>query len=93
MGSMRFTHDTLPQRVCFGSGEAAANLRAEIDSLGAGTVMLIASKTGMRLADEIAAGLPVALRHVDVVMHVPVEVAARARSAAARRRGWPRRSR
>jgi len=82
---MRFVHDTLPQRVCFGSGEAAANLRNEIANLGAGAVMLIASKSGMRVADEeIAAGLPVALRHDDVVMHVPVEVAERAREAAAR---------
>jgi maleylacetate reductase len=80
---MRFVHDTLPQRVCFGSGQAAANLRNEIAGLGAGNVMLIASKSGMRTADEIAAGLPVALRYDDVVMHVPVEVAGRARAAAA----------
>ena len=80
---MRFVHDTLPQRVCFGSGQAAANLRNEIAGLGAGKVMLIASGSGMRTADEIAAGLPVALRYDDVVMHVPVEVAERARAAAA----------
>jgi alcohol dehydrogenase class IV len=79
---MRFIHDTLPQRVCFGSGQAAANLRDEIAGLGAGMVMLIASKSGMRAADEIAAGLPIALRYDDVVMHVPVEVAERARAAA-----------
>jgi maleylacetate reductase len=84
MESMRFVHDTLPQRVCFGSGEAAANLRNEIAGLGAGKVMLIASKSEMRIADEIAARLPVALRHDDVVMHVPVEVAERAREGAAR---------
>jgi maleylacetate reductase len=84
MDSMRFIHDTLPQRVCFGSGAAAANLRAEIGNLGARAVMLIASKSEMHLADEIAAGLPIALRHDDVVMHVPVEVAERARAAAAR---------
>jgi maleylacetate reductase len=84
IGSMRFVHDTLPQRVCFGSGEAAANLRNEIADLGAGRVMLIASKSGMRAADEeIAAGLPVALRYDEVVMHVPAEVAERARAAAA----------
>jgi maleylacetate reductase len=80
---MRFVHDTLPQRVCFGSGQAAVNLDREIAGLGAGRVMLIASKSAMHLADEIAAGLPIALRHDDVVMHVPVEVAARARAAAA----------
>ena len=81
---MRFVHDTLPQRVCFGSGEAASNLSHQVGDLGAGAVMLIASKSEMRIADEIAAGLPVALRHDDVVMHVPVEVAERARAAAAR---------
>src|SRR5450756_2437357 len=79
---MRFVHDTLPQRVCFGSGEATASLLREITALGATRVMLIAAKAGMHLADEIAAGIPVALRHDDVVMHVPVEVAERARDAA-----------
>ena len=81
---MRFVHDALPQRVCFGSGEAAANLAAVIADLAAGRVMLIASKNTMHLADEIAADVPVALRHDEVVMHVPVEVAERAREAAAR---------
>jgi len=81
---MRFVHDTLPQRVAFGSGEAAANLSAEISDLGATRVMLIAAKAEMQLADTIAVDIPVALRHDDVVMHVPVEVAERAREAAVR---------
>jgi maleylacetate reductase len=79
---MRFVHDTLPQRVAFGSGAAAANLSGEIDTLGATRVMLIAAKTEMHLADTIAKDIPVALRYDDVVMHVPVEVAGRAREAA-----------
>jgi maleylacetate reductase len=79
---MRFVHDTLPQRVRFGSGAAAANLRAEITTLDANAIMLIAAKPELHLADEIATDLPVALRHDDVVMHVPVEVAERARAAA-----------
>jgi maleylacetate reductase len=41
---MRFVHDNLPQRVCFGSGEAAAHLRNEIGNLGASKVMVIAGK-------------------------------------------------
>ncbi len=41
---MRFVHDTLPQRVAFGSGAAAANLSSEIGNLGAARVMLIAAK-------------------------------------------------
>jgi maleylacetate reductase len=80
---MRFVHDTLPQRVAFGSGEAAANLRREIRNLGASRVMLIAAKAEGDLADTIARDVPVAVRYDDVVMHVPVEVATRARAAAA----------
>jgi alcohol dehydrogenase class IV len=80
---MRFVHDTLPQRVAFGSGEAAANLSAEAGNLGATKVMLIAAEAEMHLADTIAADIPVALRYDDVVMHVPVEVAELARAAAA----------
>ena len=79
---MRFVHDTLPQRVAFGSGAAAANLSNEISDLGATRIMLIAAKAEMHLADTIAQDLPVVHRHDDVVMHVPVEVAARARQAA-----------
>ncbi len=80
---MRFVHDTLPQRVAFGSGAAAANLSGEIGDLGASRVMLIAAKAETHLADTIAGDLPVAVRHDDVVMHVPVEVAERARAVAA----------
>jgi maleylacetate reductase len=79
---MRFVHDTLPQRVAFGSGAAAANLSSEAGNLGAARVMLIAAKAEMHLADTITKDIPVALRHDDVVMHVPVEVAERAREAA-----------
>ena len=80
---MRFVHDTLPQRVAFGSGAAAANLSSEIAGLGGTRVMLIAAKAEMQLADTVVKDIPVALRHDDVVMHVPVEVAERARAAAA----------
>jgi alcohol dehydrogenase class IV len=80
---MRFVHDSLPQRVCFGSGQAAEYLKTEIGNLGASRVMVIASKRDTTLVDTIAEGLPVTLRHDEVVMHVPVEVAGRARDAAA----------
>ena len=80
---MRFVHDSLPQRVCFGSGQAAEYLETEIGNLGASRVMVIASKRDTTLVDTIAEGLPVALRHDEVVMHVPAEVAGRARDAAA----------
>lgn len=80
---MKFTHETLPQRIVFAAGDAAAAVAAEVEALGASRVMLIASDREAALADPIAAALPVALRHEEVVMHVPVEVAQRAREAAA----------
>ena len=81
---MRFIHDTLPQRVSFGSGEAAAHLEREVAALGASRVMVIAAKEESNIADAITGKLRVVLRHDDVVMHFPVEVAARGREAAAR---------
>jgi maleylacetate reductase len=82
--STRFQHETLPQRVCFASGEAAATVRAEVERLGASRVMVIAAAAEAELGRHVTAGLPVVLRWSEVVMHVPVEVAERARAAAAR---------
>lgn len=81
---MRFDHDTLAQRVRFGSGAAAENLAAEVAELGASRLMVVASNAA--LAGQVAAGLPVAHWHHEVVMHVPVEVAERAREQAAAHR-------
>jgi alcohol dehydrogenase class IV len=83
---MRFDHDTLGQRVRFASAAAAENLVAEINELGAARVMVIASTAERELAQRVAAGLPVAHWHHEVVMHVPVEVAERARQQAAAHR-------
>ncbi|MEB8340800.1 maleylacetate reductase [Streptomyces endophyticus] len=83
---MRFDHETLPQRVRFASGEAAAHVAAEVAALRGRRVMVIAGRSARTVAREIAAGLPVAHWHDrdgDVVMHVPVPVAERARAAAA----------
>jgi maleylacetate reductase len=79
---VRFEHENLPQRVCFAPGEAAAVVRAEVARLGASRVMVIAAPAEAGLAEKITAELPVVLRWNEVVMHVPVEVAERARSAA-----------
>lgn len=80
---MRFTHETLPQRVVFAAGESPVAVAAEIEALGGSKVMLIASDREKELAGPIAKEIPVVLRHEEVVMHVPVEVAQRARQAAA----------
>ena len=79
---MRFVHDTLPQRVYFGSGLAREPLKTEAVRLGVTSVMVIASPRDAELAGAITRDLPVVRRHDEVVMHVPVEVAARAREAA-----------
>jgi alcohol dehydrogenase class IV len=80
---MRFVHDNLPQRVCFGIGQATEYLTSEIAALGASRVMVIASQRDRELVAAITRDLPVVLRYDEVVMHVPVEVAKRARAAAA----------
>jgi maleylacetate reductase len=82
--AMRFAHQTLPQRVVFASGEAPASVAGEVERLGARRVMVIAAPEEASLADAVSAGIPVALRHDEVVMHVPVTVAGRAREAAVR---------
>jgi maleylacetate reductase len=78
-----FTHVTLGQRVLFGSGRSAENVRAEVERLGARAVMVIAAPSETGIADAVTAGIDVALRHGDVTMHVPVASAEKARAAAA----------
>jgi alcohol dehydrogenase class IV len=79
---MEFIYESHPQRVRLKSGGAAEGLRAEVEIADAQRVMVVAAAAEEQLADEITAGLPVALRWNEVVMHVPVEVAERARAAA-----------
>ncbi|MCF6379899.1 maleylacetate reductase [Nocardioides KLBMP 9356] len=84
--TLAFTHDTLAQRIRFGSGEAAASLSAEVAEQGWTRAMVIAAPAESELAGAVTDGLPVAHVHDDVVMHVPVAVAERARRAAAEHR-------
>lgn len=79
---MSWTHETLPQRVVFANGGAPREVASEVEAVGGTKAMLIASEREATLADPVAAGIPVVLRHEEVVMHVPVEVAERARKAA-----------
>ncbi|GAA1964877.1 maleylacetate reductase [Nocardioides panacihumi] len=80
---MKFTHETFPQRIVFASGAAGQAVAAEVEALGRSRVMLIASDRETSSVDSIADRLPVVVRHVEVVAHVPVEVARRARAVAA----------
>jgi maleylacetate reductase len=79
-GAGVFTYEALPGRVVFGVG-ALEQLGAEVDRLGARRVLLVASE---RLADELAERLGgrLAATVTEIVQHVPVEVADRARRLA-----------
>jgi maleylacetate reductase len=79
---MKFVHESRAQRICFGSGRATQALAAEVAQVDASRIMLIASEREAKLADKVAGSLPVVLRHEEVVEHVPVDVAERAREAA-----------
>ncbi|TJY66147.1 maleylacetate reductase [Arthrobacter sp. CAU 1506] len=80
--SSTFEHVTLGQRVLFGSAKAAENLATEVARFGAKRVMVIASKFESQTAAEVASGIEVALHYNDVVPHVPIEKAKKARTAA-----------
>jgi maleylacetate reductase len=84
---VKFTHRSLPQRVVFAAGEAAARVADEVGELGRSRVMLIASEREGHVADGVETelarvGIEVVVRHEEVVMHVPVAVAERARASA-----------
>lgn len=81
--SMTFTHETLGQRVLFGTGRAAEHVAAEIARLGASRPMVIAGASERALAETATAGTTSALWWDEVVQHVPVEIAEKARAAAA----------
>lgn len=86
MTAYRFDHETLGQRIRFASGGAAEALGAEVEATGATRIMVIAASSEAQLAKEITGELPVELVHDEVVMHVPVPVAERARAVAAEHR-------
>ncbi|MCX2750054.1 maleylacetate reductase [Arthrobacter sp. MI7-26] len=79
-----FDHLTLGQRVLFGSGKASEHLTAEVVRLAARRVMVIAASSEVEIARSITSGIRVELWYDEVVMHVPVRVAERARAAATR---------
>lgn len=83
MTPLTFNHRLLAQEVRFGTGLAAANVRQAVTSLGARRPMLITSAREQSQARRITDGTGVAAVFTDVVMHVPREVAERARRVAA----------
>lgn len=82
--ALNFDHHTLGQRVYFGAGRANEYLKAALKDLDSKKVMVIASGSALRAAQEIAAGIEVTVWHSDVVMHVPLDSAENARAVAAK---------
>ncbi len=80
--SLSFIHDSLPQKIRFGFGEASANLLEEVRTRNAQSVMVIAGEPEMPIAKQVASEIEVAVWHSDVVMHVPIETAQAAREVA-----------
>ena len=83
MTPLTFNHRLLTQEVRFGTGLAAVNVGQAVTSLGASRPMLITSAREESQARRITDGTGVAAVFTDVVMHVPREVAERARRVAA----------
>ena len=83
---MHFVHETYSQRVRFAAGGASGHLAEEIATLGASRVMVLVAESEKRIADDVAGALPVVASHNEVAMHVPVELAERARETATRSR-------
>jgi maleylacetate reductase len=81
--ALEFSHTTLGQRVLFGAGQAAKHLAEEIERLEAQRIMVIAASPEADIAREVTKEIDVALVYDDVVMHVPVEKAEKARAQAA----------
>lgn len=80
--SLMFTHDTLGQRVVLDAGGVVARVVAEVAGLGCSRVFLVADAFAAGTADGlVTGGLPVVARWDEVVQHVPVELAGRARVA------------
>ncbi|SDO19338.1 maleylacetate reductase [Geodermatophilus sp. DSM 45219] len=79
-----FTHTALPMRVVFGPGSLAA-LPDEVDRLGLQRVLVLCSPEQQATGEQVAAALGARAAGVlaEARMHVPVEVAHRARELAA----------
>ena len=77
-----FEYDAVPGRVVFGSG-ARRRLPAEVDALGSRRIVVVASRRGATLVDELSDHLDgrVVGRFDDVAQHVPSLKAAAATAA------------
>lgn len=79
---LNFTHETLGQRLYFGSGKAATNVAEEVARQGASKVMLVSSSLESEIVRVATSLISIALTCDNVAQHVPIENAQAARKAA-----------
>ncbi|MCX4834817.1 maleylacetate reductase [Streptomyces sp. NBC_01016] len=79
---MKFAHETPAQRAVFAPGEAVRTVVDEVARLGSGRVLIVGGPSARALTTELSAHLTGARVHDEVVEHVPVEAAERARAVA-----------
>lgn len=79
---LAFEHRTLAQRVLFGSGRAAEHLGTEVDRRSARRVMAVVTSSAAETARRLLDGVEVAVWFEEVVQHVPVASAEKAREVA-----------
>ncbi|GAA0448778.1 maleylacetate reductase [Streptomyces olivaceiscleroticus] len=79
---MKFVHETPAQRVVFAPGEAVRTVVDEVARLGAKRVLVVAGPSAAALAAALSDRLAGARIHDEVIEHVPVGAAERARTAA-----------
>ncbi|QGU03345.1 maleylacetate reductase [Corynebacterium comes] len=82
MSSLRFTHDTLSQRVVLDSGRVVERVLSEAEQLGMSRPMLISTDGTHEVAERLAEDLPPSVHWRDAVQHVPREIADAATAAA-----------
>ncbi|WP_425826032.1 maleylacetate reductase [Streptomyces fractus] len=79
---MKFVHETPAQRVVFAPGEAVRAVVDEVARLGSKRVLIVAGPSAAPLTTALTERLTGARVHDEVVEHVPVETAERARTVA-----------
>ncbi|MFF3494460.1 maleylacetate reductase [Streptomyces sp. NPDC002795] len=79
---MKFAHETFAQRAVFAPGEAVRTVADEVARLGSGRALIVAGRSATALSSALSERLTGARVHDEVVEHVPVEAAERARTAA-----------
>lgn len=77
--SLEFIHHTLAQKVMFGFEQSAKHLKAEVEHRNAQNVMVLAGERELELAEKVASNIDVQVWYSDVVMHVPLATAEKAR--------------